>query len=130
MAYLIASVAVRRWTAFGVMVLTLGAVLPVQADAPVPPRLGRYSVTFFSGPLRTPNEMHQLDLLPGMKYKVYTVFGSSLLSEGTYALDAKNNIRWLTGRYKDEKFGGTFTVDGGRHQIHMKDRVYARNGKK
>jgi hypothetical protein len=94
------------------------------------PRIGKYTVTFFSGPTRFPQVMHMLEILPGNKYRVLTGIGDKFLSEGTYELDAKNNVRWLTGLYKDEKYDGTFTVDGNRDQIHMKDRVYARNEKK
>lgn len=130
MLFSITSSSVRRWAAVAVVFLALAGIAPVHADAPVKPRLGMYTVTFFSGPLRTPTGLHELELLPDMKYKVYTSIGSKLLSEGTYTLDEKNNVRWLTGLYKDEKYGGTFTVDGDRHQIHMKDRVYARNGQK
>lgn len=92
----------------------------------VAPRLGKYTVTFFSGPTRSPVFLHTLELLPDMKYKVYNL-GDKVIGEGTYSF-AGEKVTWETGYYKDEKYGGTFSVSGNRHQIHMKDRVYARNG--
>jgi len=105
----------------------LAAVVAATASAQPKeaPRLGKYTVTFFSGPTRTPQFLHTLELLPGMKYKVYN-FGDKVIGEGAYNV-AGEKVTWESGLYKDEKYGGTFSVTGARHQIHMKDRVYARN---
>lgn len=90
------------------------------------PRLGRYTVTFFSGPTRSPNFLHTLELLPGFRYRVYNT-GDQVIGEGIYSFTGEK-VTWESGYYKDEKYGGTFSVSGPRHQLHMKDRVYARNG--
>jgi hypothetical protein len=113
------------WSA--AVLVVAGALTYCRAEDPaVGPRLGRYTVTFFMGALRSPSFFAYLDLLPGNKYRVLD-FGEKPLGEGTYALDDKGNVKWLTGKYKDEGYGGSFQIDGTRHQIHMKDRLYARN---
>jgi hypothetical protein len=123
-----AFVVVRRaFVLLAVSVLLASAIPAARAEDPVVgPRQGRYTVWFFMGFTRTKTFFHTLDLLPGNKYKVYD-FGDKVIGEGTYAVDDKGNVKWLTGKYKDERYGGSFQVDGTRHQLHISDRLYARN---
>jgi len=117
----------RAFAFLALAVLLSSPSQSAQAEDPaIGPRQGKYTVWFFMGFTRTKTFFATLELLPGNKYKVYD-FGDKVIGEGTYAVDDKGNVKWLTGKYKDEGYGGSFQVDGTRHQLHMKDRLYARN---
>lgn len=104
---------------WGRLVLALGCGLVVVVAAPAQdnagPRLGQYKVY-----LRDV-QFSILELLPNGKYKAYDTT-KALLGEGDYEYDAKEKrVRWLSGRYKTNGYGGTFFTrkDGKQHVIRL-----------
>ena len=81
-----------------------------QADEPGGPKLGRYNVRSYGASNRPPLFLGHFVLEAGGKYKVYLP-GGRLVGEGTYEFDKdKKEVKWLTGRYKEEGWTGRVLV--------------------
>lgn len=97
-----------RWLLLAMLVVLLPSL--VRADEPSEPKLGRYNVRSYGASNRPPLFLGHFVLEAGGKYKVYLP-GGRLVGEGTYEYDKeKNAIRWLTGKYKEEGWGGRVLV--------------------
>lgn len=82
----------------------------VQADEPSEPKLGRYNVRSYGASNRPPLFLGHFILEEGGKYKVHLP-GGRLVGEGTYEFDKeKKEVKWLTGKYKDEGWMGRVLV--------------------
>ena len=93
---------------FAWLLLALFVVLPnlARADTPTEPKLGRYNVRSYGASNRPPLFLGHFVLEAGGKYKVYLP-GDRMIGEGTYEVDqAKMEVKWLTGKYKDEAYTG------------------------
>lgn len=91
------------------------------------PRLGRYRLY-----INNVTTMY-FDLLEGNRYKVYDAGDNGLLGEGRYEYDpGERRVKWLTGRFVDVGYGGTFAEDeGGKvHILKMSGIAWAYNGRK
>lgn len=96
-----------RW-----LILTVLLLWPVltQADEPAEPKLGRYNVRSYGASNRPPLFLGHFVLEAGGKYKVYLP-GGKLAGEGTYEFDKeKKEVKWLTGKYKEEGWTGRVLV--------------------
>lgn len=94
------------------LALMLFAILPafVLAQESAEPKLGRYNVRTYGASNRPPLFLGHFLLEEGGKYKVYLP-GGRLASEGTYEFDSqKKEVKWLTGKYKEENFEGRVLV--------------------
>ena len=80
------------------------------ADEPSEPKLGRYNVRSYGASNRPPLFLGHFVLEAGGKYKVYLP-GGRLAGEGEYEFDKeKKEVKWLTGKYKDEGWMGRVLV--------------------
>ena len=96
-----------RW-----LVLIFFVILPgvARADESAEPKLGRYNVRSYGASNRPPLFLGHFVLEEGEKYKVYLP-GGRLVGEGTYEFDKeKKEVKWLTGKYKDEAWTGRVLV--------------------
>lgn len=96
-----------RW-----MILALVVFLPslVLADEPGEPKLGRYNVRSYGASNRPPLFLGHFVLEAGGKYQVFLP-GGRMVGEGTYQFDqASKEVKWLTGKYKDEGWMGRVLV--------------------
>lgn len=94
------------------LVLTLIVLVPsfAQAVEPSEPKLGRYNVRAYGAAGNPPLFLGHFVLEAGGKYKVYLP-GGRLVGEGTYKYDAaKQEVKWLTGKYADEGWSGKVYV--------------------
>jgi len=92
------------------------------------PRPGRYRVLSF-GASSIPIMLGELELLGGGRYRS-TLSGGRAVGEGSYDYDAASgNVRWLSGPYKTDGWGGAFTVerDGKTHKIRLRGGTVAVN---
>lgn len=86
------------------------------------PRMGKYQILSYGATNRPPLNLGYCVLEPDGKYKVFLP-GDKPAGEGTYSYDAeKRTMTWKDGPYKEEGFGGEFTVDrGGKtHKLRLK----------
>ena len=80
------------------------------ADEPSEPKLGRYNVRSYGASNRPPLFLGHFVLEEGGKYKVHLP-GGRLVGEDTYEYDkAKKEVKWLTGKYKEEGWTGRVLV--------------------
>lgn len=96
-----------RW-----LTLILLLILPglAGADEPGEPKLGRYNVRAYGASNRPPLFLGHFVLEAGGKYKVHLP-GGRLVGEGTYEFDnEKKEVKWLTGKYKEEGWMGRVLV--------------------
>lgn len=94
------------------LILALLMILPgiALADEPGEPKLGRYNVRSYGASNRPPLFLGHFVLEAGGKYKVYLP-GGRLVGEGTYEFDKeKKEVKWLTGKYKEEGWTGRVLV--------------------
>ena len=92
----------------GCIVLLVPGLL--LADQPTEPALGRYNIRSYGASNRPPIFLGHFVLEEGGKYKVHLP-GGRQVGEGTYAFDQANKeVKWLTGKYKDEAWEGRFLV--------------------
>lgn len=94
------------------LILTLLATLPslAWADEPGEPKLGRYNVRSYGASNRPPLFLGHFMLAEGGKYQVHLP-GGRLAGEGTYEFDKeKKEVKWLTGKYKEEGWTGRVLV--------------------
>lgn len=94
------------------IIVTLFVVLTgiAQADEPAEPKLGRYNVRSYGASTRPPIFLGHFVLEEGGKYKAHLP-GGRLVGEGTYEFDKeKKEVKWLTGKYKDEGWMGRVLV--------------------
>ena len=99
---------VRSISLFGCLVF----LLPCAATAaePTEPSMGRYNIRSYGASNRPPIFLGHFVLEAGGKYTVHLP-GGRMVGEGTYAFDAANKeVKWLTGKYKDEAWEGRFLV--------------------
>jgi len=92
------------------------------------PRVGRYRVLSF-GASATPIVLGELELLDGGRYRAILP-GGRPAGDGRYAYDAASgSVRWLSGPYRTDGWGGAFTVerDGKTHQIRLRGGTVAVN---
>jgi hypothetical protein len=92
------------------------------------PRVGRYRILSY-GLGNAPLHLGEVELLAGGRYRV-TLPGGRVNGEGRYDYDpATATVRWLSGRYKDEGWGGGFTVEreGKTHQVGLREGTIAVN---
>lgn len=94
--------------------LVLSAVLLIagfsRADEPAEPKLGRYNVRSYGASNRPPLFLGHFVLEAEGNYKVYLP-GGRLAGEGTYEFDTtKKEVKWLTGKYKEEGWTGRVLV--------------------
>lgn len=93
------------------LLLVLVALLPdlataAQADLAAAPKLGRYNIRSYGASNRPPLFLGHFILEDGGKYKVFLPGGREV-GGGTYEFDAsKMEVVWLTGKYKEEGWGG------------------------
>jgi len=93
------------------------------------PRMGKYLILSYGAANRPPLTLGYCVLEPDGKYKVFLP-GDKPAGEGTYSYDAeKRTMTWKDGPYKEEGFGGEFTVDrGGKtHKLRLKRTTIATN---
>ena len=93
------------------------------------PRLGRYVILSYGRAGAAPLRLGEVELLAGGRYRV-SLPGGRANGEGRYDFDAAaGTVRWLSGRYKDEAWGGGFTVEreGKTHTIRLKSGTVAVN---
>ena len=96
-----------RWILVTLFVVLSGIA---QADEPAEPKLGRYNVRTYGASNRPPLFLGHFVLEDGGKYKVHLP-GGRLVGEGTYEFDKeKKEVKWLTGKYKDEGWTGRVLV--------------------
>lgn len=94
------------------LILSLLLLVPSisVADEPSEPKLGRYNVRSYGASNRPPLFLGHFVLEEGKKYKVFLP-GGRLVGEGTYEFDnEKKEVKWLTGKYKDEGWTGKVLV--------------------
>jgi hypothetical protein len=97
-----------RWLIVGLLLVLPGLVR--AADEPGEPKLGRYNVRSYGASNRPPLFLGHFVLEDGGKYKVYLP-GGRMVGEGTYEFDKeKKEVKWLTGKYKDEGWTGRVLV--------------------
>ena len=93
------------------------------------PRLGRYLILSYGRASAAPLQLGEVELLAGGRYRV-GLPGGRANGEGRYDYDGTaGTVRWLSGRYKDEGWGGEFTVEreGKTHRIQLKRGTIAVN---
>jgi hypothetical protein len=96
-----------RW-----LVLALSVIVPGVgfADEPSEPKLGRYNVRSYGASNKPPLFLGHFVLEAGGKYKVFLP-GGRQDGEGTYEFDKeKKEVKWLTGKYKEEGWTGRVLV--------------------
>ena len=94
------------------LILSLVVFLPALAwaDEPGEPKLGRYNVRSYGASGKPPLFLGHFVLEEGGKYKVYLP-GGRQVGDGTYEFDkAKAEVKWLTGKYKEEGWMGRVLV--------------------
>ncbi len=93
------------------------------------PRLGRYNIyAYGAGTNRL--FLGHFELLQGGKYRVSRRLEGAYYGEGTYSFNSQTStVEWLSGPYKEEGWGGAFTVEreGKTHRIELKKRTIAFN---
>ncbi len=85
------------------------------------PRLGRYTVQSYGAAGNQPIPQGHFELLSGGKYKSY-YFGGEPSGEGKYSFDAATgNVKFLSGKYKDDGWGGAFEIsrEGKTHTVRL-----------
>jgi len=85
------------------------------------PRLGKYDILSYGNPKNPPIRHGHFELLSGGKYKFYDN-GGNFKSEGKYRFDAATStVEWLSGIFKDDGWGGAFTIEreGKTHTIRL-----------
>lgn len=93
-----------------ILILLLLLAGPVLADEPGEPKLGRYNVRSYGASNRPPLFLGHFVLEAGGKYRVFLP-GDRQVGEGTYEFDpAAKEVKWLTGKYKDEGWQGRVLV--------------------
>lgn len=93
------------------------------------PRLGKYLIQSYGAVGRPPLYLGAVMLEEGGKYRVLLP-GDKAGGEGTYEYDDANKaVVWKDGPYKDDGFGGAFTVEreGKTHKIRLKSTTVATN---
>jgi len=96
-----------RWF-FLIVLLILPGIL--RADEPGEPKLGKYNVRSYGASNRPPLFLGAFVLEEGGKYTVFLP-GGRQVGEGKYEFDKeKAEVKWLTGKYKDEGWTGRVLV--------------------
>lgn len=123
----------RRVLPAGVVSLVLGVAAwpgqPRAGDAAAGPRPGKYLILSYGAVNRPPLNLGSVVLETGGTYKVFLP-GDKPSGTGRYSYDAvKKAVRWETGPYEKDKFGGAFEADrGGKtHKIRLKRTTIATN---
>ncbi len=104
------------------------AAAGVAATRAAGPRLGRYRVLSF-GAGGSAIALGAVELLAGGHYRA-TLPGGRAAGEGRWRYDAATaSVRWLSGPYRDDGWGGAFTVEreGKTHQLRLRGGTVAVN---
>lgn len=92
------------------------------------PRLGRYRILSY-GAGGSSLMLGELELRSDGRYRA-AVVGGRVIGEGRYDYDAATaTVRWLSGPYQTDGWGGKFTVErnGKTHQIRLRPNTIAVN---
>jgi hypothetical protein len=92
------------------------------------PRIGRYRV-LSAGAGGKQLMLGELELLANGRY-IVRLPGGRVRGEGKYAFDSTTaTVKWLTGPYREDGFGGTFEVsrEGRTHEITLRRGTIAAN---
>lgn len=106
-------------TLLSILLLSTG----LAASAATEPTLGKYNIQSFGAPGNPPLYLGHFALLKGGKYKVSRTSKEDYYGSGSYHFDAAHaKVVWDSGPFKDDGWGGAFTVErGGKtHKIRLK----------
>lgn len=94
------------------------------------PRLGKYNIHSYGAVGSPPLFLGHVELMAGGKYRASRKSSGDYYGEGKYAYDAESKtVTWLSGPYKEDKWGGAFTIEreGKTHKIRLRRSTIATN---
>jgi hypothetical protein len=118
-----------RVMAVVLLLVAAGTICAEEKKGDAGPRLGRYKIFSWGRVGTPPLYLGAVILEEGGKYKVL-LNGDKPGGEGKYEYDAaRKAVVWKEGPYKDDGFGGEFTIEreGKTHKIRLKKTTIATN---
>lgn len=104
--------------------------IAAEGEAAAGPRPGKYNIHAYGAVGNAPLYLGHVELMSGGKYRVSRKSSGDYYGEGKYSYDdASKTVTWLSGPYKDDNWGGAFTIEreGKTHKIRLRRSTIATN---